>query len=220
LNLLISEAEKFSVDVYAFLINVKKLSSITIGAKQPLKINEVMTGKKALLLGFIPSSSCCYLFNKEFIISKQLSFTLGITHEDVELIIRVMILANKVVFTNHKPYYYDYNPSSQSKSNLPELQRKDLLDNIVLASLIREIACIQNDKELEQCLLKRSNSIVFGLLCSVIKDKGKHRNINEIIQLAKKEKLYPIHKPLLSWKSSALASLLNFEWIVRVMCKN
>jgi glycosyltransferase involved in cell wall biosynthesis len=221
LNQMLNEVDKYDVDVFAFLLDVRHKDSrfSSDGSVQKFPLYKVMTGKFAMLNGFIPCSSCSYFFYRGFINKNALTFTIGITHQDVEFMTRVMSLANRVVFTNHKPYIYDYNPNSLSKSKTIEKRKKFLLDNVQVSYCIKEFACRQSDLNLRKHLNKRANSIVFGLFWSIMTDKCNHIFIDEAIALAKDKGLYPIKRPLLSWKSTVLSILFNQKWFLRNICR-
>jgi glycosyltransferase involved in cell wall biosynthesis len=216
LSSLLEEAEGYQADAYGFCLKAQNSVSgeYHLRKPMPLPLNKVLTGLYAAKNGFYPASVCTYFFYREFLIDKDLKFTAGITHQDVEFTNRAIPVTQKVVYTNHSPYYYVYNPDSTSKSKSPERKKKYVLDDIIIASLIRDYAIRQKDKNIIDLLISRSNSIVCGTLYRLKHDKENNVFLQETVSLAKEKGLYPMKHNMTTWKLSLLSYFLNCEWLL------
>ncbi|MBF1500301.1 MAG: glycosyltransferase, partial [Prevotella pallens] len=82
-------------------------SFVNYSCTQPtLPHNKVILGREAILLGYNPSSVCALITRRDLIIKNNLYFVVGITHQDVELSYRLVSHANKILFSELKPYIY------------------------------------------------------------------------------------------------------------------
>jgi glycosyltransferase involved in cell wall biosynthesis len=214
---LLSEAENNDVDAYGFCMKLKNSESSDYEERKqmPLPLNQVMTGIYAAEHGFYPASVCTYLFRLDFLLKKELRFTAGITHQDVEFTNRAIPVADKVIYTEHAPYLYDYNPNSTSKSHDPIRRKKYILDDIRIAELIRTYALNQDNGKVKSLLIRRSNSIVCGTLLSMINDADKKEFLEDAVALAKEKGLYPMSHKMVTWKLSMLSYALNQEWLLK-----
>ena len=73
---------------------------------QQLPHNQVISGREAVLSGYMPSSVCTFIIKRSLLIEESLTFYPGIIHQDVELSYRMMSLAKSVVFTDYCLYTY------------------------------------------------------------------------------------------------------------------
>jgi glycosyltransferase involved in cell wall biosynthesis len=216
LKTLLQEAEKYNVDLYAF--REKKVISNTkqpkIHCKQELPLNCKMSGTDAIMQGFKPCSVCSFLLSTKFVLTSNLFFTLGITHEDVDYTIKAICLAHSIVFTEHVPYIYEYNPHSLSVTKVLEHRKKYMIDDVKVASLVTLFA-IEQKEPVKNQLIKMANSIICGLLFHCLLHKSTWLYLQDILEVAVKNELYPIKRPLLTWKQNLMSYLLNCSYLFK-----
>jgi glycosyltransferase involved in cell wall biosynthesis len=217
LSTLLKEIKSYNVDIYGICLKARNSVSGEYHLRKPMPVpkNMVMTGIYATRHGFYPASVCTYIFRCSFLQDNNLYFVGEIKHEDVELMSRAIIFAKRVVYTEHAPYYYDYNPNSTSNNVTPDIKKKFILDDIRLASIIHDNAEKQKDKSIRELLLKRSNSIVCGTLYSLKRDENYKPLLQDALELAREKNLYPMKHNMMTWKLSLLSYFFNCEWILK-----
>lgn len=229
-----SDDEVVSIDLlYDFLcknskldfvgVKLKEIDSkgnfIRISCNQPdLVHNVLMSGRDAILNKYNPSSACALIMRRDFLMNNHLQFKIGITHEDVEFTYRSMSKAKHVIFTNFCPYIYYRRGDTMSTPHDNERLLKYLIDDISVALSFKKLAIeVKGDKELYGVISRRSSSVSFGILTSLISkrkelsSKGILLNVfNRMIENG----LYPLRGPFYSRKQMLFSKMLNIKSVL------
>lgn len=184
-----------------------------------VKHYEVMTGRDAIISDYNPSSVCALITKRNLFERFNLKFVPGLTHQDVELSYQMMAYAEKVVFTDIKPYIYIVHPGSTSKAINPVKKIKYISDDVTIAKSFMNLADRFHgiDNKLASIVQNRAQNILFGLVYSLYRHKKswKPMGINEaVINKMKEEGVYPLSGPFDSWKKTLMSKILNFEFVV------
>lgn len=197
-------AVQHELDVAAFKLQfVDEQMNITGESyNQPVPLYKVFAGREALIGGYQPSSACLFLYRTAFLKDNKLTFYKGIMQEDVEFTVRLMIHAQKIMFTPVVCYnYYRRSDSMTTTFNIDRIKIY-LKDSIEVARLIKNnLNTIgSSDAMLYQAIQQNYNSVVWNLIwrfVSMPKEVDKEFKVNCLKWLKKKE-LYPIRGPLKS----------------------
>ncbi len=209
---LLSFSIKNHLDLTSYRLRfVHESSSITVDSGyHPVTYNHVFSGLELLIQGYQPSSSCLFLYNRDFLILNKLSFYPKIAQQDVEFTLRVMLLAKRVYFSDKIGYNYFRHPGTISLPTTVKKLEKYLGDAIIVAGLMK--ANIQNEHNrsitARNVIQKNYNSVTWNLIwrfVSVPKEVDKDFKMH-CIKLLQEKKLYPITGPLKS----------NFQRVTRV----
>lgn len=210
-----------SIDILAFGLKVITESGefIRNECNQPnVQHNLLQIGRDAIIAGYDPSSVCALWIRRHFIEEYSLFFKEGITHQDVELTYRLFAEANEVLFTNEYPYIYILHPNSTSQSINPQKKIKYLSDDIVVYQSFMKLASEhETDTELASTIRNRAQNVLFGLVYSLYKNRKHWHSLginHEVINMLKKNGLYPIHGPFDSWKKYTMSIILNREYLI------
>lgn len=165
----------------------------------PLKYNTVMSGQEALCQGYQPSSMNLFVYRTQLIRENNLAFTPGLTQQDIEFTVRLMLVADKVFFSEKPAYTYFKHSGTLSMPSSEAGLRKYLSDTIIVATLIRDnINSGDYDSKVVRSIQKNYNSIIWNLLWRFWRNP-KEINITfkkECISIMKQNGLYPIKGPL------------------------
>lgn len=184
--------------------------TFSVGGLQPFPIYQVLDGRMILPKAVNIGSACEVMYKKTFLENNNLRFSNGITHEDVDFNARVYAYAKRVMYTDIISYVYFYNPESLNRSNDISKIRKKILDNVIIAKHMRDMANDFNlPKYLRTFYARRCNSVIVADLLHLFKQKSYRPFLDEYISLAKKNNLYPIKGRTLSWKTTLIIPLLN-----------
>lgn len=180
---------------------------------------EIMSGRDAIISGYNPSSVCALITKRSLFERFNLRFVPGLTHQDVELSYQMMACAEKVVFTDIKPYIYILHPGSTSKAINPAKKIKYISDDVTIAKSFMNLSNSFHgvDDKLASTIKNRSQNVLFGLVYSLYKNKKtwKSMGVNEaVIKKMKDEGVYPLSGPFDSWKKTLMSKFLNFEFVV------
>ena len=122
-----------------------------------------------------------------------------------------LLLAVRVSFVEMSPYVYAYNASSATNS--PEKRLNKSLGCAEFAQRLQYLSESEGvERDVRSYLQRWSNSIVFGELWSMIKQKNL---LNSFIQSAEVLLLYPIKGRTLSWKTTMLVPIVNCKWFLK-----
>lgn len=144
----------------------EKSQSMGCREKHPIEYSKMLTGRQALIQGFQPSSSCLFLYKSKFLKINNFQFYPRIAQQDVEFTLRIMLLAERVYFSESIGYnYYRHSGTISMPQSVQKLQ-KYLSDAITVAGLMKnnESAIDKNDIELIRAVQKNYNSVVWNLL--------------------------------------------------------
>lgn len=184
------------------------------------KHNKILNGRNVVLKNYYPGSVCITIFKRDFLISNNLEFKTGTTHEDVEFTFRTFCLASTVFFSNYSQYIIVRNPDSVSYNTDESKMIKFLLDELVISDSIYIFAFkFKDDAILFKKILNFANSIKINLCTRLIlyndnlciSEKGKQYIINEL----ENKRIFPLQKPYFSWKQRIVAKFINFIWYLK-----
>lgn len=187
----------------------------TISRKHKLAYDTIMSGSEALIGGYQPSSSCLFMYNKNFIKSNNLQFYKGIMQEDVEFSIRLLIPAKQICFTDIVAYKYYRRNNSMTTTSLVDRRERYLLDSIIVADLIKRniMQLNKNQISLKSAIEKNYNSVIWNLLWRLFakpKEMSYEFKVKCISEL-KLRSLYPIKGVLKSSFQYFMRLIFNKE---------
>ena len=210
-----------NLDYLAFRLNYVTEDNIVIekgSVQKSLEHYIFMSGRDAIIDGYMPLSLCTMFINRFFLTCNNLFLHQGIVHEDVELSYRMTAKAEKVLFTDFVPYIYIKHPNSTSTSFNPTKKTKYLCDELVVYKSFTALAEEhKNDSELFNTIYKRAESILFALLLALYRNKKQWQplGINRaVINKMEEEGLYPVKGRTFNWKKRLMLLLLNRKWII------
>lgn len=198
---LLNYAVFHKLDVLSFGLEYFNEHYTSLGIRPPYKhipYNRIITGFEALDYGYQPSSSCLFIYNTFFLNINKLRFVPKITHQDVEFTMRIMIKAERVLFSNKIAYKYFRRLGSISLAKNKEGLYKYIEDEVIVADLIKKNLDSTIDKKQKNIIQKNYNSVVWNLLWRFYKNP-KETDIEfkrYCIKKLKNNKLYPIKGPL------------------------
>ena len=182
--------------------------------------NKVILGREAILLGYNPSSVCALITRRDLIIKNNLYFVVGITHQDVELSYRLVSHANKILFSELKPYIYIQHPSSVRHIPNPTKRLKYLKDDIVILNSFKALSESYSgkDDDLAEYIAEHRKNVLLGNILSIYRNKKVLKKLGiykAIVEEYSKANYYPIQFNYISLKKSLLARLLNSNFLMR-----
>jgi glycosyltransferase involved in cell wall biosynthesis len=223
LNLL-TKIDQFNLDVLGFRLDYRDENNNLIGIreKQNVLFNTIISGKQALIQGYNPSSFCVFIFKTELFLNYNLSITPNVSHEDIELTTRIMLVAQKVMFVDEVIYHYLQRIGSFSKPIEKHKIEKNLEDEIIIANLVKKNILNYNlkDKDIIKAINKNYNGIIWNLLYRLITKKEtdyifKLQCLNKLIEL----NLYPIKGSLKTNFQKITTIFFNFPLLYKLLLK-
>ena len=199
----------------------------TIGKRQGLGVTHptvphdtVITGREAIIKGFVPSSVCALLLRREFLLKNNLRFKIGITQQDVEFTYRMMAIADKVLFKNDIIYNYVIRKGSMSHTKTGEKWIKYQSDKVVIVDSFYKLAesFKDKDKELFNKIHDHADGALFGCVYNLFKKRKewKENGVNEAVLAKLKEyNFYPLHLPIRNFNRWAMSFILNREFLLK-----
>lgn len=213
--------EQYSnIDILAVqLMNSEEDSTpIQKSCTQPsVKHNMLLKGRDAIIQGYNPSSVCALIVRKQLIVTNNLFFHVGITHQDVELSYRLMAHAREVVFTDIVPYLYLTHIGSTSKAVDPRKIIKYVSDDCVIVESFRNLSkeYAETDPQMSFTIAERAKNIHFGMAYNLFKHRGqwKAQGINKgVLDRMRSMGLFPLPHNYSDWKKVLVSFLLNLSW--------
>lgn len=210
------DAECLDLFVYKYDYVNKKGIVNAAASSHPITYNTINSGLYFLEEGYQPSSICVFILLKSFIISNNLYFVEGITHEDVEVSLRYMLSAQRVYFSNEIWYHYYQREESVTNQLTAEKKKAYLLDEVTVATLMKAEE-EQYTGQIKKVIQKNYNSVTWNLLYSIYKEPGQLDKlfVTEVLERLKASKLYPIKGPLKTKFQSALRIIMNIQPVWR-----
>lgn len=223
LGILLSLVEQYNKpDLLSFRLEARSFPDkdfLHFGSShQQVPHNQVISGRDAVMAGYMPSSVCTFIIKRSLLIGESLTFYPGIVHQDVEMSYRMVSLAKSVVFTDYCLYiYYIYNNSTIHTTNLRK-QKRMLIDDSTIAHSFKQFAekMQPTDKELSDKIFAHSQSMVLGILMTMLKNRKvwrKEKYNEEILTALKEKSLFPIRNKNLSLKQQMMRLIMNQKWI-------
>ena len=159
--------------------------------------NKIILGRDAILLGYKPSSVCALITRRDLIIKNNLYFVVGITHQDVELSYRLVSHANKILFSELKPYIYIQHPSSVRHIPNPTKRLKYLKDDIVILNSFKTLSDSYRgeDNDLAEYIAGHRKKVLLGNILSIYRMKKELKKLGiykAILEEYSKADYYPI----------------------------
>lgn len=135
--------------------------------------NILLSGRNAIISGYNPSSVCALITKKELLMQHNLFFKEGMTHQDVELSLRLMAHAEEVYFSELIPYIYIIHPTSTSQSLNVEKKKKYLYDEILVMNSFKELSkeFAIKDEVLSQKIKQLVKNINLGLVVNLYNNR-------------------------------------------------
>lgn len=199
----------------------------TIGKQQGLGVTHptvphdvIISGRDAIIKGFVPGSVCALLLRREFLLKNNLRFKPGLTQQDVEFTFRMMAIADKVLFKNDIIYNYVIRKGSVSHTRTGEKWIKYQSDKVVIVDSFYKLAesFKSTDKELATKINDHADGALFGCVYNLYKNrkKWKKNGVNEAVLTKLKEyNFYPLHLPIKNFKRWAMSFILNREFLLK-----
>lgn len=186
------------------------------GAIQPFVAGRIYTGKYAILHHADTGSSCTYLFLREFLNKYKLTFLEGIYHEDVDFIMRIYALTDRMVFSNKTIYSYTYNSESTDRKIDFNKKLKQYRDEFIIIKHLRDFSIEYSiDSTLKNYYKKHGNSLIISDFIRLRNEKVFSKTVKfSVLNLLKEMDLYPIRGTTLSWKTSLLIPFFNIECLL------
>ena len=178
------------------------------------------SGRDLICQGYLPTSIWNLFLRKQFMLDNNLKFIPGITHQDTELVYRVIALAAKVLFVDNIGYLYVKHENTTTTSMHPDRIIKRNLDDIVIVKSFADFSkrFIHSDVDLSLVIYRHSQKILFGIIYNLYRKRKfwKPLGVNKaVIDKLKEDSLYPLRGPFDSWKKRLLSKLLNIEWLIQ-----
>lgn len=164
-----------------------------IGCDFPVVRDKIITGIEAFEQGYTPSSVCCLIIKKSLFYDHSIFFYPGITHEDVELTARLMVIVKRIIFIDAKAYGYIYRTDSTSKSKNKNSYIKYTKDNITIADSLQDFSLGLNKREQKQ-ISNIINNIVWNYIYNLFLSK-KHIDeemLKQFLNTLFISKVYPL----------------------------
>ena len=131
-----------------------------------------------------------YLWRREFLESKNLSFTKGLYHEDEDFTTRAFVQADS--FMAYQVDWYERilrQESITTTANVEKQQRK-LRDLVQILRLLEELA--QSDPELRECMQYKLDYLAVDMLRVMLRQKHSKKFKGEIVDAMRKLGYFPL----------------------------
>ena len=214
---ILSNAENNELDVCAYRIKyLDDNGKPHDGSVQPFPVDKIYDGRYAVTHGADIGAVWINLYSNAMLERYHLRFLEGIYHQDVDFNLRMYAYADKIMFTDIVAYNYRFVAGSSTRKPNKKRIIKLINDDMTVIRHIRDFS--QNDergKTLRDFYIKHGNSLLISNLISLFKDKTlEHKEKIELLYKAKELGIYPIKGKSLSWKTTLIGYLLNYEWLL------
>ena len=138
----------------------------------------------------------------------------------MELSYRLVSHANKILFSELKPYIYIQHPSSVRHIPNPTKRLKYLKDDIVILNSFKALSEFYSgkDDDLAEYIAEHRKNVLLGNILSIYRNKKVLKKLGiykAIVEEYSKANYYPIQFNYISLKKSLLARLLNSNFLMR-----
>jgi len=222
---LLHQALELDLDAISYRLDYVDEKGTVLGerSRQNVTHDKIISGQKALVEGFNPSSICVFLFKTEFLNNNSLRIMPKITHMDVEFTSRMMLLAKKIMFVDKIIYHYLQRQGSITKPTAQEKLKTLLTDEIIVASSVKNtlVKYGVKDQDTIVAIQKNYNSIVWNLLLRFL-TKPKETDFEfkkQCLATLKAQKLYPIKGPLKTSFQKKMRYVFNSEILFKLLLK-
>lgn len=217
---IINLAFQNDVDVLEFRMNV--LDANGNGQRsiaQPFPIKTILSSGELLKKGLNTGSTCTSLYKLDFLKRNDITFPVGINHEDVVFSSCVYSSVEKIMFTDFCPYVYRWNPNSKDRSKDYSKVRKSIMDDLyVIVDVQNYLREKSMSGEKMRFFHRRGNSTIVGTIFRFLHDRALPKQIkSDFIDRALELGLYPIHGRTSSFKTTLLIPLLNCRHLIQCL---
>ena len=205
-----------NLDVCHFYYNVADTNDKTTRAVSPFGYNKVLSGEEVFNCYMI-GSACANIVRSSILRDHDLQFCVGIIHEDVEFMTRLLCYVNRLMVVDMDVYHYTFNPNSLWRAMRPEKKRQELLDSLKVCELQQQFASTQKDINsfFKDCILHIVSTDVCCGLMHVLRDKQSDKDFcRKYVDVLKDYRLYPIRLNCLDSKFRVVAFFLNLEFLL------
>ncbi|MDB4161957.1 glycosyltransferase [Bacteroidia bacterium] len=216
-------AKEHETDILGFKLAYfdESFNQTGIKSNHTSELDTVYRGEVLLQGSYTPSSICPFIFSRDLFVSNGIWFVEGITQNDVEISIRLMLKAQRVMFVQDIGYCY-YRHSNSITTSKSYLRRKQYIKDSV--KLIQEITKTLNSYSMSDTTNRSvnisKNSVVWNLILRLIVE-------NEVYLIDKKEILnsltklgvYPVTGPLATRFQRISSLFMNQKWLLLMLLK-
>jgi hypothetical protein len=191
--------------------------------EHPVEKKQIVSGKEALIRGYVPSTICSFLWNREFLNKNNLRIYPKITHMDVEFTVRAFIFIERIIFVEDFAYFYVQRQGSITKPKTNEKLKAFLFDEVKVSSLIKKN--IQTfsitDSDVILAIQKNYNTVIWNLLLRLIlrPSETDYKFKLHCIKSLKEIEIYPIKGPLKTKFQKLTRPLFNLEFLMKLIFK-
>lgn len=215
LKSIIDFTEENDLDICYFGFNKNNTSGYIKECFQPFKSFQLFTGEEILLQGLHVEVIWDKVYSTDFV--SRYRFYPGIIHEDVDFNFKILPFANRIMFVHTIVYNYTWNINSITRIKDRQKSIKSFKDDIIVVKHLNDfITQFKISIPLKSYYIKRANSIMFSVLHRLYKELDR-KSINELLDYAKKLKVYPVKGKTESKKSTLLLRIYNFELLYRFL---
>lgn len=208
----LSICEENDLDICHFSLSKMKQDGTVEKLHHNSPNNVLLKGRDILLQNAddVVRSACANFYKSKFLDDYQISFTEGITQQDVELNGRAFAVAQRCMFVDDSMYVYVFNCESIRGSNDINKRKKYAGDSARILALRRIFYTERvNDKELQTYFDRFANSCIAGTIRNMIRANVNKEILDEFVNVAKENQLYPIKGKTLSKKWNLITFVVN-----------
>lgn len=199
------------LDVCHFYYNVADGNGTTTRAGSPFGYNKILSGEEVFNCYMI-GSACANIVKASILKYHHLRFYVGIIHEDVEFMTRLLCYVNRLMVVDKDVYHYTFNPNSLWRAKRPEKMKQELEDSLKVSQLQQQFALAHADIDsfFRSSILHIVSTDVCCCLLHVLRDKRIDRDFcRKYVGILKGYQLYPIRLMCLNPRFRVIAFFLN-----------
>lgn len=209
------------LDVCHFYYNVADSNDKTTRAVSPFGYNKILSGAEVFNCYMI-GSACANVYRSAILKEHALRFYVGIIHEDVEFMTRLLCYVNRLMVVDNDVYHYTFNPNSLWRAKRPEKMKQELLDLLKVSKLQQQFALTH--EEINSFFRNKILHIVSTDVCcslmNVLRDKRiDHKFCRKYVETLRDYQLYPIRLSYLNPKFRMITFFLNKELVLSAMIR-
>ena len=215
LKSIIDFTENNDLDICYFGFKQNTTSGFIKDCFQPFKSCQLFTGEEILLQGLRVETIWDKVYSTDFV--SRYRFYPGIIHEDVDFNFKTLPFANRIMFVHTIVYNYTWNNNSLTRIKDRQKCIKEFKDDIIVVKHLNDfITQFELSAPLKSYYIKRANSIMFSVLHRLYKELDR-KSIYELLDFAKKFKVYPVKGQTESKQSTLLLRIYNFEFLYKIL---
>lgn len=209
------------LDVCHFYYNVADGNDKTTRAESPFGYDKVLSGEEVFNCYMI-GSACANIVKLSVLREHDLQFYVGIIHEDVEFMTRLLCYVKRLMVVDKDVYHYTLNPNSLWRAKRPEKMKQELLDSLKVSKLQQQFALTH--EEINSFFRNKILHIVSTDVCcslmNVLRDKRIDKTFcKEYVRILKGYCLYPIRLNYLETKFRLITFFLNKDFVLSVLIR-